>query len=565
MDGAPIPLLALAAATAALAAGAAAAGTAPLGTGPALEDSLFPPSPESFQGLDGLRTGPGLPLPGPGPRFRIPFQSPEAGPSSPLQGLADEAQQEADRIGCFRLGHDTDGPCEAWAARYAGPANGRDQATDLAVGPNGNHVVTTGYSWGGDPAEGGTEFDYVTAGYDAQTGEELWVDRWGDPGPGRDGAFAVAAHPNDGLAYVTGFRNTEETTQLTTQDALTVAYDLETGDMVWSDRYNGPVDDWETGDDIQVNSEGTRVYVTGASGGGDPEDGGTGNDMVTIAYDAGTGDRVWVDRHGQEVDDARAEALDIGPDGDRLYVTGEADEGGADDDYRTVAYDADTGNELWVDEHGNPWTDEPKDIVTGPEGDRVYVTGYSIVDNEASNFGTLAYNTTTGDLLWEASYDYTGSLDGAQAIGVSPDGERVFVTGESFSRLFTREGATIAYDAQTGTQEWVTRWTGPYPMISPNIGLDLAVGQEGKCLYVTGMDTDLQTVANYGTKAYNQTTGEQLWKMQYRGTGEDTDIPWAIELGPAEERLYVTGQSWGDLPWKGGDYDYATVAYEAGC
>jgi hypothetical protein len=48
------------------------------------------------------------------------------------------------------------------------------------------------------------------------------------------------------------------------------------------------------------------------------------------------------------------------------------------------------------------------------------------------------------------------SYDFANALGVSPDGSKVFVTGESnaSSALDSKDYATVAYNASTGASLW---------------------------------------------------------------------------------------------------------------
>jgi hypothetical protein len=85
---------------------------------------------------------------------------------------------------------------EEWVARYNGPGNGGENATALAVDPQGN-VYVTGSSWGA-----GTDNDYTTVKYDAD-GHELWVARYNGPGNGWGQATALAVVPQ-GNVYVTG-------------------------------------------------------------------------------------------------------------------------------------------------------------------------------------------------------------------------------------------------------------------------------------------------------------------------------------------------------------------------
>ena len=60
-------------------------------------------------------------------------------------------------------------------------------------------------------------------------------------------------------------------------------------------------------------------------------------DYLTVAYNAATG-QLWVKReNGPAFGDDQASALDVSPDGSRLFVTGRSD-GLTGHDYETVAY-----------------------------------------------------------------------------------------------------------------------------------------------------------------------------------------------------------------------------------
>jgi hypothetical protein len=47
------------------------------------------------------------------------------------------------------------------------------------------------------------------------------------------------------------------------------------------------------------------------------------------------------------------------------------------------------------------------------------------------------------------------------ALGVSPDGTTVFVSGTSIGRDGSFDYATVAYDASTGHGLWLARYNGP--------------------------------------------------------------------------------------------------------
>ena len=67
----------------------------------------------------------------------------------------------------------------------------------------------------------------------------------------------------------------------------------------------------------------------------------------------------------------------------------------------------------------------------------------------------------------------------ADAMAVSPDGSRVFVTGKSRG-----DYATVAYSAAAGKQLWVSRYYGPGNGLGA--AASVAVSPAGTTAYVTG-------------------------------------------------------------------------------
>ncbi|MEI6949683.1 SBBP repeat-containing protein [Paraflavisolibacter sp. H34] len=101
---------------------------------------------------------------------------------------------------------------QQWAARYNGPKNLSDGATDLALDASGN-VYVTGFSQGS-----GMDNDYATIKYTA-AGVQQWVDRYNSRGNGEDGAVALALDAK-GNVYVTGVSEGPGTGE----DYLTIKY-----------------------------------------------------------------------------------------------------------------------------------------------------------------------------------------------------------------------------------------------------------------------------------------------------------------------------------------------------
>jgi hypothetical protein len=433
-----------------------------------------------------------------------------------------------------------------WSKRYI--RYGNDEARDLGVSPDGSKVFVTGYS--------GDDYDYATVAYDASTGAELWSKHYTSPAGGIPSALGVS--PDGTAVFVTGY-SVEPSYAAT--DYATVAYDASTGATLWSRLYNGPGNDSATA--LGVSPDGTAVFVTGYS---DPSASGYHYDYATVAYDASTGAKLWVKRYtrpGDGLDIARA--LGVSHDGSEVFVTGYSDGSTSGDDYHyaTVAYDASTGAKQWVKRYNGPGNDsEAFALAVSPDGSAVFVTG----DSSGSTSGfdpdyvTVAYAPSTGAKLWVKRYngpeDY---IDYARALGVSPDGSEVFVTGSSQGPTGGGHYATVAYDASTGATLWERRYNRPGNYSEASA---LGVSPDGSEVFVTGYTFGPTTLPDYATVAYDASTGAKLWSTRYYGPDNGYDIPNALGVSPDGSKVFVTGYT--DPSASGYRYDYATVAYSTG-
>ena len=237
-----------------------------------------------------------------------------------------------------------------------------------------------------------------------------------------------------------------------------------------------------------------------------------------------------------------------------MYVTGQ----GASSDnpeYATVAYNAATGAQLWVKGYRYPGgsTAAATAVTISPSGKAVYVTG-SYEAASSAGYATVAYNATTGAQLWVRRYSPKGGSDTAYSVAVSPSGKMVFVTGGVYGGggEGDEDYATVAYNAATGAQVWAKRYN---PTGGSDYARAVAVSPNGKTVYVTGASGP-----DYATIGYNAATGAQLWVK--RVVGENIASLPGTALSMAVSRttgsVFVTGY----LVWSGPSiFDYTTVAY----
>jgi len=432
-----------------------------------------------------------------------------------------------------------------WVARYDGPSDypSFDTARSVAVSPDGSKVFVTGYSYGvGD--------DYATLAYDASTGTKLWLSHYNVPGYG---ATSLVVSPDGARVFVTGTVLTADRTQLAYG---TVAYDASTGTKLWMKRFvaRNTAQNWASS--LAVSPDGSRVFVTGYGAKRNTRR----EDYATVTYDASTGATLWWALYngpasGQDI----PHSVTASPDGSKVFVTGKSEGGSQHWDYATVAYNASIGTQLWVSRYsGQGDYSEATSIATSPEGSKVVVTGVSSEPGSGEDYATVAYDASGGAELWVSRYDDTSNGDdGASSLVMASDGSKVFVTGHSRVAGKGFDYATIAYKASSGDQIWLRRYNGRGN--GRDLGYAIATSPDGGKVFVTGESTGEGGNSDYATVAYDASTGAKLWVKRYNGPANDDDLALAIAASPDGSKVLVTGSA----SVRSYDTDYVTVAYAA--
>src|SRR6266536_724251 len=234
------------------------------------------------------------------------------------------------------------------------------------------------------------------------------------------------------------------------------------GAQLWARRYTGSGNGISNDDlarSVAVSPSGDTIFVTGFST-GDTQD------YATVAYNAAAGAQLWLKRYnGPAAGDDEAYSVAVSPSGETVFVTGYSAGATSGDDYVTVAYDAATGAQLWARRYNGPGngTDHASSLAVSPRGDAVFVTGYSAGGTATGyDYATVAYNPATGAQLWLKRYNGpVNGDDAAASVTVSPGGDAVFVTGYSAGGAPTgNDYATVAYNPATGAQLWLNRYNG---------------------------------------------------------------------------------------------------------
>ncbi|MEV0383406.1 S8 family serine peptidase [Nonomuraea sp. NPDC050643] len=385
---------------------------------------------------------------------------------------------------------------------------------------------------------------------------EKWAATYGIAG-GDDTAEFIATDPAGKRVYVTG-ASYGSTPGLLSPRIATVAYDAATGAELWSKTYTGPAGNFDEPHAIGVSPDGSKVYVVGVSAGTD-----TGNDAVTLAYDTATGAELWAARHtGEGQGTEFGNGLEVGPDGKSVYVTGMATRGeGGMEDYFTVAYEAGTGRRTWLAYFDGPGegtssTDDGRVIKVTPDGSRLFVSGQSQGEEGTglADWGTVAYDAATGEQLWTARHN--GPDNGIDIpSSMTADDKTVYVTGSSVHPDTQTDVTTIAYDATTGKELWADRYDGPGHESDTPHDMTLAGGR----LYVTGNTVGEGTGSDFTTIAFDPATGRRSWVQRHDGKAKGEDYAWSVRATPDGTKVVIAGQSADDASGT----DYVTIAYDA--
>jgi outer membrane protein assembly factor BamB len=359
---------------------------------------------------------------------------------------------------------------QLWATSFAAGTSWDAGGRAIALSPTGLQLFVTGHSYTGA----------VTVAYNALTGAELWRQALATNGEGS----ALAVSPDSTKVVVTGSgRDSAGKVGYATS-----AYSTATGALAWSSYY---VTTGYAGgaSGVVFNPSGSAVFITGSS----PDLGSLGNtSFATIAYDAARGVQIWVGRYqGYNRGSETARTIAISPDGSHVFVTGTSPPEDGEpylDELATVAYDAVSGAQLWVGRYHGPARSYQMifsgGLCVSPDGTTLFVSGDSHQENDGGMV-TLAYDASTGVQRWVQRHAGAGT-----GIAVSPNGLEVFVGGYSPGGLSgNRSGATAVAYTSGGAELWDKR-SDDVTMTTGGIGSAIAVSPIGAQVFEVGFESD---------------------------------------------------------------------------
>lgn len=329
------------------------------------------------------------------------------------------------------------GGSEQWVARYNGPGDAEDFASDVVVDGSGN-VVVVGTSFGLT-----TGYDMTTVKY-SSTGSQLWTNRYSSAGNFVDEATAVTVDAA-GNIYVTGSRYVAGTLN----DYATIKYNP-TGVQQWLAVYNGSANGNDQALAVGTDLSG-NVYVTGRSVSI------TGRfDIATVKYSP-SGVQQWVARYNGPIDSTdEGYAIAVDASGN-VYVAGVSAQSGTGMDYVVLKYST-AGALQWTRTYGGSGIDIATSLKLDPSGN-VYVTGGSQGATSGYDYATVKYNNA-GLLQWIARYNSSENDDDVATALAIDKGGNIHVTGYSYAFKSGDDFATIKY-TPSGQLQWVTRFDSP--------------------------------------------------------------------------------------------------------
>ena len=319
-------------------------------------------------------------------------------------------------VDCATIKYSSSGE-QIWVARYNSVENQNDVSYALTVDKKCN-IYITGSS---QNTFGGREC--ITIKYDS-TGIQNWISKYNRGTKSFNEGASITLDDSENV-YVTGISN---------GDFITIKYN-DIGTQQWVVFYNSLMNDNDGAESVRVDKIG-NVYVSGSSVGAMFY-----YDYATVKYNS-EGEEQWVRRYegsSHYMDQLRSMEIDSSG---NVFVTGNSTESGHGYDFTTIKYNT-NGDTLWKTSYNNGLNDIAFAIALDNFGN-VYVTGESDGNGTNEDYATVKYNSS-GVLQWVKRYDYSGQFgDIPNAIAVDNSGN-IFVTGSS-----NRDILTIKYSQPTG-------------------------------------------------------------------------------------------------------------------
>lgn len=357
----------------------------------------------------------------------------------------------------------------------------------------------------------------------ASGGTQNWDGRSyvGEPAQGKD----VAISPDGATTYVTG-----STSFTSDGEAVVIARDARSGARKWAATWSDSdhPEEWASGEKLVVSPDGSTVYLlgqllecTGCT---------AAYHWLAIAFDAVTGDRLWVSRLQGA---GPPSSLVVSDDGSTLVANGDYLGNGS----QTIAIDAASGDLRWRDESRGVYPALGSALALSADQTSVLALGMSYASDACaerrSRHVLESFDLATG----EERFSRPITCGEASSLSLGAGGASVLVAGVTSE--YTSRLQVVAYDAATGTEQWAFRPAGgpatfetaPFVATSPDGSVAYVTGD-----VLTGGSRRLWTVRTY---ALDVSTGDVTWAGRYENGGDSHATRLAVS--PDGSAVFVTG------------------------
>jgi FlgD Ig-like domain len=295
-----------------------------------------------------------------------------------------------------------------WSRRYARAGSSHETLYAIAADSQGNALITGRFS------VNESDDDMVVIKFNAVDGEVEWVESFDGGDQGIDRSWAIAVGPDDNPVITGIIAHGDDSASYFTRKLSG-----NNGDEIWTRIIPGAVNSaferagWlevtDNGDMVMMN----RTWSTTSS-----------YDVVLYRFAALNGATVWDTQYnagGTSPDNPMNMTQDL--DGNLIVV------GVGSGDYMVLKFDVGNGDLLWSGSYDGPpgWYDTAKTVTIGPDGE-VIAGGFSDGSGTSWDMATVAFDPQTGDELWDLRHDGAANQsDEANALAVSDDGDLYIV------------------------------------------------------------------------------------------------------------------------------------------
>ncbi|RPI16335.1 MAG: T9SS C-terminal target domain-containing protein [Ignavibacteriae bacterium] len=365
---------------------------------------------------------------------------------------------------------------QQWAARYNGPANGKDYGISGAIDGSGN-IYVCGNSFTNNV------MDICLIKYNNSNGTGMWNSRY--PAASVTGYYSLTAD-NNGNCYIAGVQNS---------NLIVIKYNT-SGAQQWVATYNGPANGYDEGRQILVDAAG-NVYAAGISDGGSTQD-----DIVLIKYNS-SGVQQWATRFNISAfnKDDSPTALKMDEQGN-LYISGYSYNNNTNSQPVLLVCKFNSSGVLqWSQTISSQISFAMGNDMAIDDFNSVYITG-SIVNTANKETMLIAKYNTNGIQQWVNYYSRTSSSDDC-GYRISIDRHNyIYIQNHSKTGGSNNYRVILKYNSN-GNQIWTNAYQGNIQGTESANNSSLVVDNNFN-VYSTGGNLGNSQSENYITLKYTQ-------------------------------------------------------------